>query len=118
VEIKSCPEIESIPRGWALKESKKGQRLSEKRKAYLDESFNKGKVSGHKMDPAIVAQEMHFAKDLDGNHRFKIAAFLLARQIQRYFSRKAYKDRRGTEDIHEGDDDQAAQEEDAYLCMY
>jgi protein involved in sex pheromone biosynthesis len=61
---------------------------------------------------------MHFAKDLDGNHRFKIAAFLLARQIQRYFSRKAYKDRRGTEDIHEGDDDQAAQEEDAYLCMY
>lgn len=65
--LSSDAPAENLPRGWALKESKKGRRFSEKQKMYLDEMFDKGKRSGHKIDPAIVAKEMHFAKDFDGN---------------------------------------------------
>ncbi|KXJ09205.1 hypothetical protein AC249_AIPGENE14203 [Exaiptasia diaphana] len=109
------PSSEDRPRGWALKESKKGRRFSEKQKMYLGEMFDKGKRSGHKIDSTIVAKEMHFARDFDGNRKFQMSEFLTASQIQGYFTRKASKDRRGPNDTSQEENHRAAEEEEG--CM-
>lgn len=87
------PELEVLPKGWALKEGRKAQRFSEAQKAYLDEMFDRGKASGHKLDHVTVSRDMRFAKDFKGERKFGISDFLSASQIQSYFSRKSAKDR-------------------------
>lgn len=104
--------MSELPRGWALKETKKAQRFSDKQKAYLDELFEVGKQSGHKISPEKAAQEMRFAQDFSGNSRFDVAEFLTPSQIQGYFSRKSSKDRHGKK--VSDDDSKAAEEQVAY----
>jgi len=91
-------EPRSLPQGWALKLSKRSVRFSDKHKTFLDEMFNRGKETGHKLDAATVAQEMRFAKDLASNRRFQVDEFLTPSQVQSYFSRKASKDRHSSEE--------------------
>ena len=54
--------VQALPRGWALRSTKKAARFSAKQKAYLDEKFKIGEQTGLKADPALVAQDMRHAK--------------------------------------------------------
>ncbi|XP_028519078.1 uncharacterized protein LOC114576513 [Exaiptasia diaphana] len=65
-----------LNRGWALKASKKSSRFSEQQKSFLDEMFFLGQETGHKQDPSTVAQQMRYAKGLDGSRRFQLQEFL------------------------------------------
>ena len=119
-----------LKRGWALKATKKNTRFSKNQTQFLDEMFSLGQKTGNKQDPQTVAQQMRYAKELDGSRRFKIEEFLSANQIKSYFSRKASKLRHGpiaqvrnapptdyeeVEDISAPDqDDEAAEEESTY----
>ncbi|KAI8487954.1 hypothetical protein Bbelb_344020 [Branchiostoma belcheri] len=47
-----------ITEGWALRQFKRGQRMSDKTKSYLTDIFNEGATSGQKADAAQVAQQI------------------------------------------------------------
>ncbi|EDO33434.1 predicted protein [Nematostella vectensis] len=105
--------------GWALKTARKATRFSEKQKAFLDEVFQKGIDTGHKLDPATAALEMRYAKDLTGKRRFQVDEFLSDSQVQSYFSRMASKRRKALDSTQsEGDsrdeDAKAADEQASY----
>ena len=114
----SCPlsAYEAVPRGWALKTTKKATRFSPKQRQFLDELFEEGQESGRKLDAATAAQRMRRAKDLTGNRRFHMEEFLSPNQIQAYFSRKAAQLRpvQCTEDDHVDEDMRAAEEQKQY----
>lgn len=111
---------ESVPtlrEGWALKSSKKSYRFSEAQKQYLEEKFNLGQETGHKLDPASVARDMRYARKEDGSRQFKMSEFLTAQQIQSFFSRRASKLRHRLpegEQEDQSDDLEAAEEQQAY----
>ena len=48
----------SLKEGWTLQVVKKAYRFSENEKSYLLYKFQVGQISGHKLDPEVVAQEM------------------------------------------------------------
>ena len=110
----------SLPVGWALSSSKKGNRFSDTQKRYLEDKFKIGQETGHKQDPAVVAHDMRFARNNKGARLFTVQEFLTARQIQSFFSRRAEKLRRQGQstcetDLEPNDDDiAAAEEEQAY----
>ena len=127
-EHSSCPVLpsvsqpsmpnESVPRGWALQGTKKGARFNQQQTSYLDEKFEIGQVTSHKVDPAVVAREMRCARDESGKRLFTAEAFLTAQQIQSYFSRKASKLRKKIEDNDEeraNEDVEAAEDQEAYF---
>ncbi|KAK3715340.1 hypothetical protein QZH41_001341 [Actinostola sp. cb2023] len=91
---------EELPQGWALKSAKKGGRFNNNQRQYLDDKFRIGEITGHKFDPAQVAQDMRYAKHNDGSRRFTVEEFLTPQQIKSYFSRTAGKLRKsgGTEE--------------------
>ena len=101
-----------LPEGWALKSPKKATRFNEAQKHYLEEKFNLGQETGHKLDPAIVARDMRYARNKDGTRQFKMIEFMTPQQIQSFFSRQSSKLRhRQPEDDPESQTDLAAAEE-------
>jgi hypothetical protein len=117
----SPPSSDSLSKGWALKTGKQAKRFSEKQKTYLDQKFNVGQETGHKVDGITVSQNMRYAKDVNGDHLFDVAEFLTAQQINSYFSRLSAKLKKGqlslqSEDavfeIQGGDEDTLAAEEE------
>lgn len=94
---------EKLPQGWALKTSKANVRFNEKQKQYLDDKFNIGQQSGHKVDPDQVSIDMRSAKDEDGKRKFIVKEFLSGQQIKSYFSRKSSK----LKNVHNNEDLQA-----------
>jgi len=106
--------VQALPRGWALRSTKKAARFSAKQKAYLDEKFKIGEQTGFKADPAQVAQDMRHAKHEDGSRRFTVDEFLAPQQIKSYFSRIAEKFRQGSHDVADEWDGQAVAEQEAY----
>ena len=102
-----------LQEGWALISPKKTVRFNESQKRYLDEKFNLGQLTGHKLDPAIVARDMRYARNKDGTRQFKTNEFLTPQQIQSFFSGKSSKLRhRETEDyVERQNDDLSAAEE-------
>ena len=108
---------EILPEGWALKSPKKATRFNEAQKHYLEEKFNLGQETGHKLDPAIVARDMRYARNKDGTRQFKMSEFMTPQQIQSFFSRQWSKlHHRQPEDDPESqtDDLAAAEEQQAY----
>lgn len=112
------PSSADLPtEGWALKKAKTSARFNENIKKYLDEKFDIGQETGHKMNPATVARDMRFARGPDGSRLFTITEFLSEQQVQSYFSRLAAKRRKqqNTQDQNVTPDDAASQEELEYL---
>lgn len=105
-------EESMLPQGWALKASKSNTRFNEKQKQYLNEKFDIGKETGHKLDPASVSRDMRYAKDVEGNRRFALEDFLIPQQIQSFFSRRSSKEKKGQVNTH--DDRVSAEEQEAY----
>jgi Arf-GAP/Rho-GAP domain/ANK repeat/PH domain-containing protein 3 len=104
-----------LPQGWALRTTKSSKRFNERQKSYLNEKFNIGNKTGHKLDPVTVSQDMRFAKDQDGNRRFTLNEFLTPQQIQSYFSRKASKQKKGqVQPVDRPEDRVAAEDQEAY----
>ena len=104
----------TLPRGWALKSSKKGGRFNNNQKQYLDDKFSIGQHSGRKADPAQVAQDMRYAKSDDGSRRFSVNEFLTPQQIKSYFSRAAAKLRSGKPRNNDENDAKAIEDQAAY----
>ena len=101
--------------GWALRTTKSSKRFNERQKSYLDEKFNIGMETGHKLDPVRVSQDMRFAKDQDGNRRFTLSEFLAPQEIQSYFSRRASKQKKGQiQPVDRPEDRVAAEDQAAY----
>ena len=48
--------------GWTIKSERKNTRFNDNQKAYLQETFDKGKKGGKKADPVSVSQEMRMTK--------------------------------------------------------
>ena len=104
-----------LPQGWALRTTKSSKRFNERQKSYLNEKFNNGNETGHKLDQVTVSQDMRFAKDQDGNRRFTLNEFLTPQQIQSYFSRKASKKKKGqVQPVDRPEDRVAAEDQEAY----
>ncbi|KXJ23561.1 hypothetical protein AC249_AIPGENE12379 [Exaiptasia diaphana] len=95
----SLPSVSSaqatllLSQGWALKQTKKAVRFSEKQTSYLDEKFLIGQSTGIKADPSQVACDFRNARTESGQRRFTIDEFLTPQQIKSYFSRKAAKNK-------------------------
>lgn len=108
-------EISNQPaKGWALKQTKKAGRFSEAQKKYLDDKFNIGQQTGHKMDPGSVARDMRYAKTSEGTRLFTRDQFLTAQQVQSYFSRHAAKLRHQHTEDDGVSDHEAALEQQQY----
>ncbi|CAB4007677.1 RNA-directed DNA polymerase from transposon X-element [Paramuricea clavata] len=107
-----------LPQGWALRTTKSSKPFNKRQKSYLNEKFNIGNETGHKLDPVTVSQDMRFAKDQDGNRRFTLNEFLTPhppQQIQSYFSRKASKQKKGqVQPVDRPEDRVAAEDQEAY----
>lgn len=82
-----------LKEGWALKQTKKPYRFSEKQKMYLVAKFNIGQETGRKLDPDVVAKDMRRAKDSNGKRLFALTEFLTPLQVSSFFSRLAAKGR-------------------------
>ena len=54
-------------KGWALKSTKRTNRMEEKVKAFLVQKFNQGVAGGQKADPIHVAREMKSIRDSNSN---------------------------------------------------
>ena len=78
---------ERPPKGWALKTTKRPSRMTDHVKAYLEQKFDTGSVSGLKADPTQVSHEMKFVKDKNGNLLFSPEEWRTAQQISSFFSR-------------------------------
>ena len=75
-----------LPRGWALKTTKKRGRFNNNQRQYLDDKFRIGRQTGNRADPEQVFIDMRLAKNDDGRRRFTVDEFLSAQQIKSYFS--------------------------------
>ena len=103
----------ALPQGWALKIAKSNTRFNDEQKAYLNDMFDIGQETGHKLDPGTVARNMRYAKDCSGKRRFSISEFLTPKQVRSYFSRRAAKIKNKPEESDENE--AAAEEQDAYF---
>ena len=84
-----------LPQGGALKAGKQTNRLSDKQKKFLNQKFNIGQQTGHKLDGATVSHDMRFAKNNNGEQLFVASEFLTDKQIPSYFSRLSSKIKKG-----------------------
>ena len=75
----------TLPKGWALKTTKKFTRFSDTQKKYLEEKFKLGQATGQKQDPINIARDMRFAKKMDGSKLFKRDEYLTTQQVQSFF---------------------------------
>ena len=107
----SVTDTNQHARGWALKQTKKAGRFTETQKKYLDEKFNIGQQTGHKLDPVSVARDMRYAKNADGNRLFTRSEFLTTQQVQSYFSRQAGKLRHQHAEDDSGDHEAAVEQQ-------
>ena len=57
-----------LPLGWTLRTTKSSKRFNERQKSYLNEKFNIGNETGHKLDPETVSQDMCFSRDSESRH--------------------------------------------------
>lgn len=110
-----------LVQGWDLKGTKKATRFNENQRRYLDNKFQIGQESGHKVDPEKVSRDMRYARKDNGEGRFDVEEFLTAQQIQSYFSRTAAKLKHAVtaqsgHDSIDDNDNRAAQEQEAYSC--
>ena len=80
-----------LPKGWALKSSRKPVRFNETQKQFLTEKFQIGEETGNKEDPAKVCREMRLKKDMHGLKVFSKEECLTIQQIASFFSRLASK---------------------------
>ena len=83
ISVSTTKTTEELKEGWALKQVKKPYRFNEKQKSFLVSKFNVGQDTGHKMDPEIVAREMHRERDAQGERLF--SEFLTSGQISSFF---------------------------------
>ena len=83
ISVSTTKTTEELKEGWALKQVKKPYRFNEKQKSFLVSKFNVGQDTGHKMDPEIVAREMHRERDAHGERLF--SEFLTSGQISSFF---------------------------------
>ena len=65
------PSQYSAKKGWALKSTKRGNRMGENVRSYLIEKFNEGVFGGPKADANQVAKEMKVLRGEDGRLVFK-----------------------------------------------
>ena len=61
--------------------------MTDRVKAYLEQKFDAGSVSGLKADPIQVSNEMKFVKDKNGNLLFGPEEWRTAQQISSFLSR-------------------------------
>ncbi|KAL9976835.1 hypothetical protein ACROYT_G014170 [Oculina patagonica] len=73
--------------GWALKTTKKPQRMTDHVKNYLEKKFNTGARSRLKADSVQVSHEIKFLKDDNGHLLFTPEEWRTAPQINSFFSR-------------------------------
>ena len=106
--VQSGPSQYSAKKGWALKSTKRGNRMGENVRSYLTEKFNEGVLGGPKADANQVAKEMKVLRGEDGRLVFKPDEWRTAKQIASFFSRLSALQRRG--EANDGQDD--TEEED------
>ena len=90
--------------GWGLKMQRKCTRLSPKARQWLKKKFDAGQESGMKADPAQVAREMQFVRNVGGNLVFSPEEWLTPKQIANFFSRHARKVKSSTDQPTDHDD--------------
>lgn len=92
-DLKAANEIplESPPvtMGWAHEQARENKRHTDDAKAFLEEIFEKGRISKSKVDPKKSMELMKNAVLDDGSMRFRVEDRLSERQIASYFSRLA-----------------------------
>ena len=81
----------------------------------LQQKFQIGQTTGHKLDPEAVAIDMRYARDEEGLRLFAVGEFLKAQQIQSFFSRLAAKAKRQPLPESDADADPNSAEEEAAL---
>ena len=81
----------TLPEGWALKQTKKFTRFSDTQKKYLEDKFYLGQATGQKQDSITVARDMRFAKKMDCSKLFNRDEYLTMQQVQSFLSRMAAK---------------------------
>ena len=74
-------------KGWALKSTKRTNRMKGKEKAFLVQKFNQGVAGGQKADPIHVTREMKSIRDSSGTLQFKPDEWRTAQQISNFFAR-------------------------------
>ena len=82
-----------LPKGWALKSSRKPVRFNETQKQFLTEKFQIGEETGNKEDRAKVCQELGLKTDMHYLKVFSKEECLTTQQIATFFSRLASKKR-------------------------
>ena len=92
-----------LPKGWALKSSRKPVRFNETQKQFLTEKFQIGEETGSKEDPAKVCREMRLKKDVHGLKVFSKEECLTTQQIASFFSRLASKKRLSGRELNQKD---------------
>lgn len=87
-----------VDNGWALKKSRKPQRMTASVKQFLTDKFNEGAKSGHKADSDQVAEEMKYLRNVIGGLMFSASEWRSSRQISSFFSRLSALQRMKTAD--------------------
>lgn len=100
-------------KGWALKSTKRTNRMEEKVKAFLVQKFNQGVAVGQKADPIHVAREMKSIRDSSGTLQFKPNEWRTAQQISNFFARmSALQRQRQAGEIESQEEEQEVTDED------
>ena len=100
-------------KGWALKSTKRTNRMEEKVKAFLVQKFNQGVAGGQKADPIHVAREMKSIRDSSGTLQFKPDEWRTAQQISNFFARmSALQRQRQADEIESQEEEQEVTDED------
>ena len=100
-------------KGWALKSTKRTNRMEEKVKAFLVQKFNQGVAGGQKADPIHVAREMKSIRDSSGKLPFKPDEWRTAQQISNFFARmSALQRQRQADEIESPEEEQEVTDED------
>ena len=96
-------------KGWALKSTKRTNRMEEKVKAFLVQKFNQGVAGGQKADPIHVAREMKSIRDSSGTLQFKPDEWRTAQQISNL---SALQRQRQADEIESQEEEQEVTDED------
>ena len=80
-----------LPKGWALKSSRKPVSFNETQKHFVTETFQIGEETGDKEDPAKVCREMRLKKDMHSLTVFSKEECLTTQQIATLFSKRQRK---------------------------
>ena len=85
ISVSTTKTVGGLKEGWVLKQVKKPDRFNEKQKSFLVSKFNIGQDRGRKMDPEIVAREMHQERDAHDKRLFSNSEFLTPGQVSLFF---------------------------------